>query len=157
MYPNYVYRPQRVKGKEATANGKGKAHGAEEPETDSEGLAFVMPVPLFRSAWDVVPFLHQPLPRHIADDPHLDGVHAIDAFLALPSSPSMVPVTVPCTCSPTQIPTQLQWVKKLSQCLAVLERLTWHKSNKLCNNLKIIYVILGHLGFHISLNARDLK
>jgi hypothetical protein len=45
MYPNYVYRPQRVKGKEAAANGKGKAHGAEEPETDSEGLAFVMPVP----------------------------------------------------------------------------------------------------------------
>jgi hypothetical protein len=45
MYPNYVYRPQRIKGKEAAANGKGKAHGAEEPETDSEGLAFVMPVP----------------------------------------------------------------------------------------------------------------
>jgi hypothetical protein len=38
-----------------------------------------------------------------------------------------------------------------------LERLTWHKSNKLCNNLKIIYVILGHLSFYISLNARDLK
>jgi hypothetical protein len=51
----------------------------------------------------------------------------------------------------------VQWVKKLSQCLAVLERLTWHKSNKLYNNLKIIYVILGHLSFHISLNARDLK
>jgi hypothetical protein len=45
MYPNYVYHPQRIKGKEAAANGKGKAHGAEEPETDSEGLAFVMPVP----------------------------------------------------------------------------------------------------------------
>jgi hypothetical protein len=51
----------------------------------------------------------------------------------------------------------IQWVKKLSQCLAVLERLTWHKSNKLRNNLKIIYVILGHLSFHISLNSRDLK
>jgi hypothetical protein len=51
----------------------------------------------------------------------------------------------------------VQWVKKLSQCLDVLERLTWHKSNKLCNNLKIIYVILGYLSFHISLNARDLK
>jgi hypothetical protein len=51
----------------------------------------------------------------------------------------------------------VQWVKKLSQCLAILERLTWHKSNKLCNNLKIIYVILGHLSFYISLNARDLK
>jgi hypothetical protein len=53
--------------------------------------------------------------------------------------------------------THVQWVKKLSQCLAVLERLTWHKSNKLYNNLKIIYVILGHLSFHISLNPRDLK
>jgi hypothetical protein len=52
---------------------------------------------------------------------------------------------------------ELQWVKKLSQCLAILKRLTWHKSDKLHNNLKIIYVILGHLSFHISLNARDLK
>jgi hypothetical protein len=51
----------------------------------------------------------------------------------------------------------IQWVKKLSQCLAVLERLTWHKSSKLCNNLKIIYVILGYLSFQISLNARDLE
>jgi hypothetical protein len=51
----------------------------------------------------------------------------------------------------------VQWVKKLSQCLAVLERLTWHKSNKLCNNLKLIYVILGHLSFYISLNPRNLK
>jgi hypothetical protein len=41
----------------------------------------------------------------------------------------------------------LQWVKKLSQCLAILKRLAWHKSSKLHNNLKIIYVILGHLSF----------
>ena len=45
MYPNYVYRPQRVKGKKPAASGKGKTRGAEEPETDSEGLSFVMPVP----------------------------------------------------------------------------------------------------------------
>jgi hypothetical protein len=51
----------------------------------------------------------------------------------------------------------LQWVKKLSQCLAVLEGLTWHKSSKLYNNLKIIYVILGHLSFQISFNPRDLE
>jgi hypothetical protein len=51
----------------------------------------------------------------------------------------------------------IQWVKKLSQCLAVLERLTWHKSSKLHNNLKIIYVILGYLSFQISLNTRDLE
>jgi hypothetical protein len=41
---------------------------------------------------------------------------------------------------------KLQLLKKLSQCLAVLKRLTYGKSNKLHNNLKIIYVILGHLG-----------
>jgi hypothetical protein len=51
----------------------------------------------------------------------------------------------------------VQWVKKLSQCLAVLERLTWNKSSKLSNNLKIIYVILDHLSFQISLNAHDLE
>ena len=36
----------------------------------------------------------------------------------------------------------LQLLKKLSQCFAILERLTWHKSNKLSNILKIIYVIV---------------
>ena len=41
----------------------------------------------------------------------------------------------------------LQWVKKLSQCLAVFERLTQRKSSKLCNNMKIIYDLLGYLGF----------
>jgi hypothetical protein len=39
----------------------------------------------------------------------------------------------------------IQWVKKLSQCLAVLERLTWHKSSKLCNNLKIIDGMPGRI------------
>ena len=36
----------------------------------------------------------------------------------------------------------LQLLKKLSQCLAVVQRLMQHKSNKLDNNLTIIYVIL---------------
>ena len=36
----------------------------------------------------------------------------------------------------------LQLLKKLSQCLAILESLTWHKSNKLANILKIIYIIV---------------
>jgi hypothetical protein len=36
----------------------------------------------------------------------------------------------------------LQLLKKLSQCFAILERLTWHKSNKLSNILEIIYVIV---------------
>src|SRR5229473_4562053 len=44
---------------------------------------------------------------------------------------------------------KLQWLKKLSQCLAILKRLTCHKSNKIDNNLKIIYVILHHLGVQI--------
>ena len=37
---------------------------------------------------------------------------------------------------------ELQSLKKPSQCFAVLGRLTWHKSNKLPNNLKIIYIIV---------------
>ena len=36
----------------------------------------------------------------------------------------------------------IQLLKKPSQCFAILERLTWHKSNKLCNIVKIIYVIV---------------
>jgi hypothetical protein len=50
----------------------------------------------------------------------------------------------------------VQWVKKLSQCLAVLERLTCRKPNKLCNNLQIIYIILGYLGFQTSPILCDL-
>ena len=41
----------------------------------------------------------------------------------------------------------LQLLKKLSQYLAILQRLMWHKSNKLHNNLKVIYVILCYLSF----------
>ena len=36
----------------------------------------------------------------------------------------------------------IQLLKKLSQCLVILESLTWHKSNKLANILKIIYTIV---------------
>jgi hypothetical protein len=50
----------------------------------------------------------------------------------------------------------LQSLKKLSQCLAVLRRLTYGKSNKLHNNMKIIYVILGHLGTQINPRSCDL-
>jgi hypothetical protein len=50
----------------------------------------------------------------------------------------------------------LQLLKKLSQCLAVLKRLTYGKSNKLHNNLKIIYVILGHLGTQTNPISCDL-
>src|SRR5882724_3681202 len=45
----------------------------------------------------------------------------------------------------------LQWLKKLSQCFTVLARLTWHKTSILHNILKIIYVILCHLGFLTTL------
>jgi len=60
---------------------------------------------------------------------------------------------------------EVQWVKKLSQCLAVLERLTCRKTSKLHNNLKtsklhnnlkIIYEILGYLGFQTSPILYDL-
>ena len=36
----------------------------------------------------------------------------------------------------------IQWVKKLSQCLAVLERVVCNKSHKLHINVKIIYVVV---------------
>src|SRR6267154_4315761 len=51
----------------------------------------------------------------------------------------------------------VQWVKKLSQCLALLKRLTCRKSSKLCNNVKIIYVILYHLSSYINPRSCDLK
>ncbi|OBZ67642.1 Repressor ROX1 [Grifola frondosa] len=44
MYPNYVYRPQRVKDKAKPKKGKGrKADG--EPETDVDSVSFILPVP----------------------------------------------------------------------------------------------------------------
>src|SRR6267154_3394806 len=51
----------------------------------------------------------------------------------------------------------LRWVKKLSQYLALLKRLTCQKSSKLCNNVKIIYVILYHLSSYINPRSCDLK
>jgi hypothetical protein len=51
---------------------------------------------------------------------------------------------------------EVQLLKKLSQCLAVLKRLTYRKCNKLHNNLKIIYVILGHFGAQINPRPCDL-
>jgi len=50
----------------------------------------------------------------------------------------------------------IQWLKKVSQCLAIFERMTWHKSGKLYNNLKIIDTIGHHLRFLTSPRSRDL-
>jgi|SRR5712672_432317 len=50
----------------------------------------------------------------------------------------------------------LQSLKKLSQCLAIFQRLSCRKSNKLHNNLKITYTILRHLDFRISFISCDL-
>jgi len=41
----------------------------------------------------------------------------------------------------------IQLLKKLSQYFAILERVTWNKSNKISHIVKIMYVILYHLGF----------
>ena len=54
----------------------------------------------------------------------------------------------------TSVPIQL--LKKPSQCLVILESLTWHKSNKLANILRIIYIISQHLSFRKCPEARDL-
>ena len=54
-------------------------------------------------------------------------------------------ITANCSSRRTQVQTvarSIQSLKKPSQCFAVLGRLTWHKSNKLPNNLKIIYIIV---------------
>ncbi|KAH9932864.1 uncharacterized protein B0H18DRAFT_1115521 [Fomitopsis serialis] len=45
MYPNYVYRPQRIKERAKSKKGKGRK-GDGEQETDAEsGISFVLPVP----------------------------------------------------------------------------------------------------------------
>jgi hypothetical protein len=101
-----VYRPQHVnavKGEKAVANGKAKARGTEEPETDSEGLSFVMPVP-------AVP---QRMGRRTISAPtpppaYQKTIHTPMVYIpSTPASPSMVPVTIPRICSPTQIASQL--------------------------------------------------
>jgi hypothetical protein len=51
---------------------------------------------------------------------------------------------------------RIQLLKKLSQCLAILQRLSCRKSNKIHNNLKITYIILCHLDFRISLISCDV-
>ena len=50
----------------------------------------------------------------------------------------------------------IQWLKKVSQCFAIFKRMTCHKSGKLSNNLKIIYVIVHHLRFLTSPRSCDL-
>jgi len=103
MYPNYVYRPQRVKGKKSAANGKGKARGAEDPETDTEGLSFVMPVP-------AVP---QRVGRRAISAPtpppaYQQTIHIPMVYMpSTPTTPSMVPISIARTTSPTEIPVQL--------------------------------------------------
>ena len=52
--------------------------------------------------------------------------------------------------------THIQSLKKPSQCFAILERVTWNKSNKLSDIVKIMYVILHHLGFRKYFGSCDL-
>src|SRR6266404_5513831 len=54
------------------------------------------------------------------------------------------------------LPAIVQWLKKVSQCFPIFERMTWHKSGKLSNNVKIIYVIVHHLRFLTSPRSCDL-
>ena len=103
MYPNYIYRPQHVKGKKAATNGKEKAWGAKEPETDSEGLSFMMPVPAVSQCVG-----RQALSVPTPPPTYQQTIHILMVYMpSMPISSSMVPVTLPCTCSPTQIPSQL--------------------------------------------------
>jgi hypothetical protein len=97
MYPNHVYRPQRVKGKNAAANGKGKTRGAEEPQTDSEGLSFVMPVPAVAQRMGRRAISLPTPPPAYQQTIHIPMVY----MPSTPASPSMVPVTIPRTFSTT--------------------------------------------------------
>lgn len=96
LYPNYVYRPQRVKGKKAASNGKGKARGAEEPETDSERLAFVMPVPAVQPRVGRRAISAPTPPPAYQQTIHIPMVY----MPSTPTTPSMIPLTISRTCSP---------------------------------------------------------
>jgi hypothetical protein len=62
--------------------------------------------------------------------------------LIIPRQPSPELPKVPLIIATPQPMVGVQLLKKPSQCLAILESLTWHKSNKLANILKIIYIII---------------
>lgn len=97
LYPNYVYRPQRVKGKKAAANGKGKARGAEEPDTDTEGLSFVMPVPAVQPRLGRRAISAPTPPPAFQQTIHIPTVY----MPSTPTTPPMVPLMISRTCSPT--------------------------------------------------------
>jgi len=99
LYPNYVYRPQRVKGKKAAANGKGKARGPEEAETDTEGLSFVMPVPAVPQRVGRRAISAPTPPPAFQQTIHIPMVY----MPSTPSTPSMVPISMPRNSSPAQI------------------------------------------------------
>ncbi|THH12999.1 hypothetical protein EW146_g7172 [Bondarzewia mesenterica] len=85
LYPNYVYRPQRVKGKK-TASQKGKGKSVEDDEVEEgEGLSCVLPVPARQS-------------RRAASAPtpplyYQQAISVPSLFMpSTPTSPSMMPM-----------------------------------------------------------------
>ena len=73
------------------------------------------------------------------------------SFLNLLACPSHSSST---HCCPLRM--DVQSLKKPSQCFSILERVTWNKSNKLSHIVKIMYVILHHLGFRKYPGSCDL-
>jgi hypothetical protein len=103
LYPNYVSRPQRGKGKKAAATGKGKARGAEEPETDTEGLSFVMPVPAVQPRVGRRAISAPTPPPAYQQTIHIPMVY----MPSTPTTPPMIPLTISRTCSPADASAQL--------------------------------------------------
>ncbi|KAI0261889.1 hypothetical protein BC834DRAFT_845377 [Gloeopeniophorella convolvens] len=99
LYPNYVYRPQRVKGKKAAANGKGKARGTDEPETDGEAVAFVMPVPAVPQRTGRRAISAPTPPPAYQQTIHIPMVY----MPSTPTTPSMVPMTIARHGTPAQV------------------------------------------------------
>jgi hypothetical protein len=122
LYPNYVYRPQRVKGKKAS-NGKGKARGGEEPETDTEGLSFVMPVPAIQPRVGRRAISAPTPPPAYQQTIHIPMVY----MPSTPTTPSMLPLTISRTCSPADASAQLSAYDYVPPNGALLPTFTQHQ------------------------------
>ena len=73
----------------------------------------------------------------IKDMPHCEGKKN-----SVPGEDEWIGAVITPINQDNPIHVELQWVKKLSQCLAISERVVCNKSNKLHKNVKIIYVIV---------------
>ncbi|CCM05857.1 uncharacterized protein FIBRA_08093 [Fibroporia radiculosa] len=112
MYPNYVYRPQRVKDK-AKAAKKGKSRRADgEPDTDAESsISFVLPVPspprsLSRDSLPIGRAQNRRAASAPTPPPAYQTIQLPTVYMpSCPTSPSLNPLAIPrISRRPTHIP-----------------------------------------------------